>query len=68
MTDLSERDKLLLYRSSDVYFSPSDTVQESFGMSLTEAMACGLPLIVSDWNGYKDVLIHGITGFKVPTR
>jgi hypothetical protein len=30
-------------------------------------MACGLPVIVSDWGGYKDTVLHGETGFRIPT-
>ena len=32
-----------------------------------EAMAAGLPVIVSDWDGYKDTVRHGVDGFRVPT-
>ena len=31
------------------------------------AMAAGLPLIVSDWDGYKESVRNGIDGFKIPT-
>jgi hypothetical protein len=30
-------------------------------------MASGLPVIVTDWNGYRDTVLHGETGFLVPT-
>lgn len=30
-------------------------------------MACGLPVVVSDWDGYKDTVRHGIDGFRIPT-
>ena len=58
---------LLLYSASDVFIAPSDSIQESFGLVVIEAMASGLPVVVSDWNGYKELVIHGETGFKVPT-
>ena len=32
-----------------------------------EAMAAGLPVVVSDWNGYKDTVRDGIDGFRMPT-
>ncbi len=56
-----------LFAASDVFISPSDNVQESFGLTLIEAMASGLPVIAADWDGYKDIVIHGKTGFLVPT-
>ncbi len=57
----------LFYRLSDVFISPSDNIQETFGLTVLEAMASGLPVIVSDWDGYRDTVIHGATGFRIPT-
>ncbi len=59
--------KPLLYSASDVFVSPVDNIQETFGLSVLEAMACGLPVVVSDWSGYRDLVEHGQTGFLVPT-
>ena len=30
-------------------------------------MAASLPVLVSDWDGYKDTVRHGVDGFRVPT-
>jgi hypothetical protein len=30
-------------------------------------MAAGLPQVVSDWDGYRDTVRHGVDGFRVPT-
>jgi hypothetical protein len=30
-------------------------------------MAAGLPVVVSDWDGYKDTVRDGIDGFRIPT-
>ncbi len=59
--------KLALYRSADLFVSLADSLQETFGITLIEAMAAGLPIIASDWNGYKDLVVDGETGFLVPT-
>lgn len=56
-----------LYSAADVFVSPADSVQESFGLTILEAMASGLPQVVSDWDGYRDTVRHGETGFLVPT-
>src|SRR5258708_11547844 len=32
-----------------------------------EAMAAGVPQVVSDWSGYRDIVVHGETGFRVQT-
>lgn len=58
---------LELLRAADVFVSLADSVQETFGITPVEAMACGLPPIVSDWNGYRETVRHGETGMLVPT-
>lgn len=52
---------------ADVFCSLSDNIQETFGITPIEAMAVGLPSVVSDWNGYKDTVRDGIDGFRIPT-
>ncbi|MCX5713924.1 MAG: glycosyltransferase family 4 protein [Candidatus Omnitrophica bacterium] len=56
-----------IYAGSDIFVSPADSVQESLGITVLEAMASGLPVVVSDWDGYKESVLHGQTGFRVPT-
>jgi starch synthase len=55
------------WAAADVFTSFSDNIQESFGLAPVEAMAAGLPVVVSDWDGYRDTVVHGETGFAVPT-
>jgi len=57
----------LYHAAADVFVSPVDNVQETFGITPLEAMACGLPQVVSDWDGYRDTIEHGKTGFLIPT-
>ena len=59
-----ERNKL--FQLSDVFVSPADNIQETFGITPIEAMACGVPQVVSDWDGYKDTVEEEVTGFKIP--
>lgn len=56
-----------LYAACDVFTSPADSPSESFGLTILEAMACGKPVVASDWNGYRDLVAHGETGFLVRT-
>lgn len=64
----SDIQKWQVLAASDVFTSPSDNLQETFGLSLLEAMAAELPIVASDWNGYRDLVEDGVTGFLVPTR
>lgn len=57
----------LYYSASNIFVSLSDTLQENFGLTPLEAMSSGLPVIVSDWAGYRELVVQGETGFKVPT-
>jgi hypothetical protein len=65
--NVDDSEKAYLYGAADVFVSPSDSVQECFGLVVLEAMACGVPQVVSDWDGYRDLVVHGETGFLVPT-
>lgn len=55
------------WSAADIFTSLSDNIQETFGLTPIEAMAAGLPVVVSDWDGYKDTVRDGIDGFRVPT-
>jgi glycosyltransferase involved in cell wall biosynthesis len=55
------------WASADLFCSLSDNLQETFGLVPIEAMAAGLPVVVSDWDGYRDTVQDGIDGFCVPT-
>jgi alpha-maltose-1-phosphate synthase len=55
------------WQGADVFVSVADNIQETFGLTPVEAMAAGLPVVVSDWNGYKDTVRDGVDGFRVPT-
>ncbi len=63
----SERVRNDVRHAADIYVSLSDNIQETFGLSPVEAMAAGLPVVVSDWDGYRDTVRHGDDGFRVAT-
>lgn len=62
-----ETRKRELFRKADVFASIADNPQETFGITLAEAGAFGLPVVASDYDGYRDIVVHGETGFLVPT-
>ena len=56
-----EDDELVdLYRRSWVLASSS--AREGWGMTITEAAACGTPAVVSDIAGHRDAVVDGHTG------
>jgi glycosyltransferase involved in cell wall biosynthesis len=57
-----------VWRAADIFVSLPDNIQETFGLVVVEAMASGLPVVGSDWNGYRDLVVDGETGFLVPTH
>lgn len=56
-----------IWSLADFFISFSDNIQETFGLTPIEAMAAGLPCVVTDWDGYKDTVRHGVDGFRVST-
>jgi glycosyltransferase involved in cell wall biosynthesis len=63
----SDADRKQAWACADIFVSLSDNIQETFGLTPIEAMAAGLPVVVSDWDGYRDTVRDGIDGFRVPT-
>jgi glycosyltransferase involved in cell wall biosynthesis len=55
------------FAGSDIFLSLADNLQETFGITPLEAMAAGLPTVVSDWDGYRDTVRNGIDGFRITT-
>jgi glycosyltransferase involved in cell wall biosynthesis len=50
-------------QASDIFVFPTE--KEAFGISLIEAMACGLPVIATPTGGVKDILTHERDGLLV---
>ena len=55
-----------VWHAADLFVSPSDNIQETFGLAVIEAMASGLPVVATDWDGYRDLVADGETGLFVP--
>ena len=65
---VNESTKFQALAAADLALSLVDNCQETFGLSVIEAMAAGLPVVASDWDGYRDSIRHGVDGFLVPSR
>ena len=55
-----------LYNAFDIYCFPSMAAEETFGLTLLEAMACGVPSVVPRFDGLPDVV--GDAGVIVPAE
>ena len=63
----SDQNRERAWAGADIFTSLSDNIQETFGLTPVEGMAASLPVVVSDWDGYKDTVRSGIDGFRIRT-
>lgn len=61
---IPSKDMPSVYQSHDIFLSP--TVREGFGLSVAEAMACGLPVVASNCSSLPELVDHGKGGFLCP--
>ena len=52
---------VLAYSAADVFVAPS--LQEAFGQTASEAMACGTPVVAFDGTGLADIVDHHQNGY-----
>jgi glycosyltransferase involved in cell wall biosynthesis len=53
-----------LYRSA--WVAASASLAEGWGLTLTEAAACGTPAVATDINGHRSSVVDGVTGVLAP--
>jgi glycosyltransferase involved in cell wall biosynthesis len=58
-------DPLPVLQKADVFVHPS--YEDGFGYAPMEALACGVPVVVTEDTGMKEYVRDGINGFVVPT-
>jgi glycosyltransferase involved in cell wall biosynthesis len=58
------RDIEILFEIADLYVCSS--ISEGFSLSTVEAMAYGIPVLVTDSGGPSEIVINGTTGLVVP--
>jgi glycosyltransferase involved in cell wall biosynthesis len=62
----SDKDRVNVYRASDVFAFPSTSKAEAFGLVALEAQSCGVPVVASDLAGVRTVVLNEKTGLLVP--
>jgi len=63
----TDEEKKIVYAAADIFVSLADGIAESFGISVVEAMAAGLPVVCTDWDGYREIITEGVTGYRIGT-
>ncbi|MGB1271584.1 MAG: glycosyltransferase family 4 protein, partial [Endozoicomonas sp.] len=64
---IDDERKRWLYAACDIFISLAENIQESFGLAPLEAMLHGAPVVLSDWNGYSELVQDGHSGFLIHT-
>ena len=50
------KDMPTIYRKMNVFLFPSRLLDENFGLAPVEAMACGIPVLTTDWGGLAETV------------
>ncbi len=61
--DTSKEQMNEIFNTFDVLLCPS--ASEGFGLPIAEAQMCGKPIIVNDWTAMSEMILDGVTGYKV---
>ena len=61
-----QSDLCRIYAKGSIFVLPS--LADGFGMVVPQAMACGLPVIVTENVGAADIVADGVDGYVVPIR
>jgi glycosyltransferase involved in cell wall biosynthesis len=64
-TDVTDDELPLYLRAADLFVFPSQNRLEGFGLVVAEAMASGLPVIIADMPGVREVIEPGREGLLV---
>jgi glycosyltransferase involved in cell wall biosynthesis len=65
---LLDKDKFNLLAKSSLFLFPTFFRSETQPLAVIEAMALGIPAVVSDWRGLKSIVDDGVNGGLVPPR
>lgn len=56
-----------LLAAANIFISLHDNITETIDLAPLEAMAAGLPILVSDWGGYRAICPQAQAGYRVAT-
>ena len=64
LTDVPQAKLPSLYQEASVYMQAS--YEEGLGISILEAMSCGIPVVSTSTAGTRETMVHGSTGWLLP--
>ena len=56
-------DKYRILSGSDIFVNPTLAKEETFGMVNIEALACGVPVVATDWAGNREIIENDKNGY-----
>ncbi|MHB8170358.1 MAG: glycosyltransferase [Thermincolia bacterium] len=62
----TDQEMAFYYQQADVFVTSS--WEEGFGLPPLEAIACGVPVVVTDCGGVHEYAVHGVNCLMVPSR
>ncbi|WP_128895299.1 glycosyltransferase family 4 protein [Longirhabdus pacifica] len=63
---ITGEEKKYWFNKAKILVNLSTDPGETFGFNLLEAKTIGLPVVCSNWNGFKELVLHGKDGLRVP--
>ena len=60
---VNPKQRSALLRKAQCLMAPTHYI-EPFGNIVAEAQFCGTPVLTTDWGGYVDSVVQGVTGFR----
>ena len=61
------KDMEIFYKKLDIFVLPS-VVREAFGLTICEAMYCGVPVITTDSGAQSEIIENGVNGYIIKSN
>jgi glycosyltransferase involved in cell wall biosynthesis len=68
LPEFAQEAHLFLQGLDCFFYRTSEEIVEAWGRVVTEAMACGLPVVCHSRGGYVEIIEHGRNGFLFDTQ